>query len=364
MGIIDMSDGNKIVIITENKRLYQALSNVIKKKDCIIETGIPALCDLNLIKTQVKIYKNTAFLRKAYSDFVKINGSPPLSLVLDYRIELGLEKSIDPDKKKVFRTFLISSVIFTKSHNFKSGDTINMILIGAPKDVREFEIFKDYPHIVFKTVRTTNQTINSFLDYYMKNPSETKKIFHFDYLVIDESNDVVEPAKKFEKILDKLREHKERIVYKEKVKGQTPIMEGMFEPAKIMYKISDARLYVDGEILNIENNPEYNEYQPDIIYIVGYYVNSTLQEVNKKLERFLTDDLPKIRKVTPEEKIILSLNSHTVIDGATTHALNTLLSYKLHEFKNIVIITSDDNYRKMENSPGFISLRKFITKRI
>ncbi len=356
---------NKIVIITENRRLYQALSNIIiKKKNCSIEENIPALSDLNLIKTQIKVVKKTFFIREAYSDFIKTYNCPPLALILDYKIDLGLEKSLDPDNKKLLRTFLISSVIFTKSSNFNIANNINMIFIGKPKDIKELEIFKDCPHMIFKTVKTTNPTINSFLDYYIKNPIEAKKIFYFDYLIIDNTNDVVKPAEKFEKILDKILERKETLMHKEKTKNQTPIIKGNFEPAKIMYKISNARLYIDGKIYNIENNPKFNEYKPDIVYIVGYYVNNTIQDVNKKLEKFFVEDLPKIKKVTPEEKIVLSLNSHTVIDGATTHALNTLLSYKLHMFKNISIITTEENYKKMGNSPGFISLKKFLTKKL
>lgn len=363
-GLIIMKCNNKIIVLTENQRLYHALANVIKEKKCIIDTSIPALSDLNLIKTQLKVSKNTSFLRVAYSEFLKTNNSLPLAIIMEYKIDVGLEKAIDPDKKKILRAFLISNVTYTKSHSFNPNSCINMIFIGGPGDARELDIIKDYPHLIFKTVKTTNESINSFLEYYTKNPTETKKIFHFDYIIIDETNDVVGPSRDFEKILDGLLISKEKMEVQEKIKDQTPIMEGDFEPAKIMYKISDARLYVDGEIFNIENKPKFDKYQEGTIYIVGYYVNNTVQEVNRKLDKFLTEDLPKIKKITPEDKIILSLNSHTIIDGATTHALNTLLSYKLYDFKNIHILTSAENQKKIKNSPGFISLRKFINEKI
>jgi len=356
-----MLDCKKIVLMIENKRLYQALASIIKKKGYEIVTKYPALSDINLIKINIRNDKSTQFIRDAYNQLLKENEKPPLIIVLDYRIDLGLDRSIDPDKKKILRTLLISNVIYTRSKSF-SNNRINFIFVGGPNDIKELEIFKDYPHFIFKTVKTTNETINTILDFYINNPDKTKSAFKFDYLLIDETNDITIPATKFENIIKEMENEKRTIENKEKTKNQTPIMDGEFEPAKIIYKISDIRLYADGEIYNIENNPKFGKYKCNIIYVVGYFVNKTIPAVNAKIEKFISEELPKIRKITPEDKIVVSLNSHSVIDGATTHALNTLISFKLHHYKNISILTDEKNYKKMENSPGFISIRKFIKR--
>ncbi|MBN1897623.1 MAG: hypothetical protein JW827_02515 [Spirochaetes bacterium] len=359
-----MSENKKVLIITQNKRLLQALTNIIKNKDCSLVSGYPGLNDISLMKLQIKIKKNTSFIRTSFNQFIKDNGGPPVTIVLDYRMDLGLDDSLDPDKKKLFRTFIISSILLSRANTFGTYNTISMIFVGGPGDVKHFKAFKQYPNIVFKTVRTNNQQINDILDYYITHPEEANKIFYFNYLIINESNDVIEPSKKFEKILDKVLSYQEKIVYKEKVKDQTPIMDGKYEPAKVVFKYSNSYVYLDGKTMNIENNQTYQQYKVNTVYIDGYYVNSTLQEVNRKLEKFFLEDLPKIRKVTPEDRIELDLNHHSIIDGATTHALNILVSFKLHEYKNIEILTNNENYRKMEKSPGFISLRKHIIKRL
>ncbi len=356
-----MLDCKKIILMTENKRLNQALASIIKKKGYDVVTKYPALSDINLIKLNIKNVKSTQFIRDAYNKFLKENNKPPLLIVLDYRIDLGLDKNIDPDKKKILRTLLISNVIYTRSQSF-SQNRINFVFVGGPNDINELEIFRDYPHFIFKTVKTTDGTINSILDSYINDLDKTKKLFKFDYLLIDETNNINHSSEKFENILKELETEKRTIENKEKTKDQTPIMDGDFEPAKILFKISDARLYADGEIYNIENNPKFEKYKCDIIYIVGYFVNKTIPVVNSRIEKFISEELPKIRKIDPEDKILISLNSHSVIDGATTHALNSLISFKLHNYKNISIITDEKNYKKMENSPGFISLRKFIKR--
>ena len=149
-----------------------------------------------------------------------------------------------------------------------------------------------------------------------------------------------------------------------KGKDQTGILTGKFDAAKVLYKISDLRLYMEGKIYNIENNPKFDKYKENVVYILGYYVQSNMSEVNTKLEKFLLDDLPKIKQLTIDTELNISLEGHTIIDGGVAPALNILLSIKLKDFKNIRLTTSPVNYNKMENSPGFISLRKYIIKKL
>jgi hypothetical protein len=353
-------EANKIIILTENKRLFHSISNVIKNNNCEISNDMPLLADMTLIKTQLKITQNTTFLRTAFFDFIKKYSQPPILTLLDYKIETGLPKEIDPDNKKILRTFLLTLATYSKSEFFQNKHKLNLIMIGTSKDLRELEIYKSYPHFAFKNIKTSNQIVNSILEFYANNPEETKKIFNFDYIIVDESQDVIKPTNEFERILKNILETREKTEIAEKSKGQTPIMHGNFEPAKIIYKISDAKIYIDGNFYDISDKTQFNDYKENIVYIVGHYVNPTISEVNKKIEKFLKEDLPKIKKIGPNEKIIFSLNSHTIVDGSTSTALNTLFGFKFADYKNLAIITSKENYQKFLNSPGFISLKKYF----
>lgn len=357
-----MDATNKIIFITENKRLFHSISNVTKKYKLEIESELLPLCDLTFIKTQLKFNPSTKFIRTAFLDFYKKYNHLPFLILMDYRIDAGLSKEVDPDNKKILRAILVSTALITKSENFHNNEKVNIILIGSPKDIKDFEIYKSHPYFIFKTIKTSNLAIDSILEFYVNNPEKTKEIFYFDYLVINENQDVVTPTNDFERIVKNIIEKKEKLLIAEKTKDQTPIITEYYEPAKVMYKISDARLYVDGQIFDITGKEKFKELKEGIIYIVGHYVNSNYLEVNKKIEKFLREDLSKIRKFTPDEKIIISINSHTVIDGSTSTAINTLFGFKLSDFKNLVILTSEENHKKLENSPGFISLRKYLLK--
>ncbi len=351
---------DKVILLTDNKRLYQALQPEIKKKNLTIENSIKDISDLNYIKSLINITKSTKFIREGFSKFIKENKSTPFATIIDYRINIDKD---NPRAKATFplcRTFLITAAILDKMPDLEYNK-YNFILIGYPTDLKIFEIFHSYPHMIFKNLIKILPNLSKILNKYAENPEYTQSLFYFDYLIIDNVNNDITPAlTKFEKIINKLNEKKIKEKNMERAKDQTPLMQGNFEPAKIMYKISNARVYIDGKIYNIENNPKFNKYKENIIYIVGHFVNTTVKDVSQKLEKFIINDLPKIKKVTPDMPLYISVNSHTIVDGATAPNLSVFLGTKLSQFKNIKILTSKDNLSKFEKSPGFITLKKYI----
>ncbi len=355
--------GKKIILLTNHKRLHKALSQSIKKKGLQYENSISALCDIDHIFKLIKITKNTLFIRDAYSDFIKKNNGTPLCIVIDYKIDLGLPLNLDPDKMKLVRTFLISSVILGNMTNLHYNKT-NIIFISSPDNHKQLEGFKADPSSLFKLIMTTQPQLNQLLQKFVDKPEEAKRLFYINYLFIDSRNDVFPAVERLENIIDKLLVRKQSMLNEEKAKGQTGLLSGTFEPAKVLFKLSDARLYLESKIYNIENNHKFDKYKENIIYIIGHYVHSNVNEVNQKLKSFILDGLPKLKKITADTEINISLNSHSIIDGGITPALNILLSTTLKDYKNIRLITSPVNFSKMEKSPGFISLRNYIFKRL
>lgn len=354
-------ENKKIIVLTVDKRLYKAILLSVKSKGLEVETKSSYLSDIEHIGKLLKLSKNTSFLRDEYSNFIKENNGTPLAVILDYKIDFELDPTLDPDKMKLLRTFIISSVILQNIANLAYSIS-NFILIGHPQYLKQFKLFKENPHLIFKLVRTTNPQINAMLDKNLNNPEYTKKIFSFDYILMDESNDVITASQKLELILDELLKKKQSIMNKEKTKDQTEIITGEQEPAKIIYKLSNSRLYMDGKLFNIENNNKFEQYRENIIYIAGYYTHLTVNLVNLKLLKLILEDLPKLKNISADAKLEISINSHTVVDSGTTHALNIILTTKLSDYKNIKIITSPENFSKFEKSPGFISLRNYIMK--
>ena len=355
--------GEKAIILTKDKRLLKALLQSVRKKKLEYEAESASLYNLEHISRMIKSIKNTSFIREAYSNFIKDNDGTPLCIILDYKIDFGLSKELDPDNMKLLKTFVVSSVILTNKTNLAYNVT-NIILIGSPQNLKQLELFKSNPHLVYKIVKTENPQVNQLLDEALGNPEQTKHLFTMDYLLMDETNDTISAANKLEVILDKLLRKKQSLLNLKKSKGQTELLTGKYEPAKLLYKISEARLYLDGKIYNIENNSKFDKYKENTIYIQGYYIHGNVNEVNEKIEKFVLDDLPKLRKISIDTEINISLNSHTIIDGGIAPALNILLSIRLKDFKNIHLITSPVNFKKIEKSPGFISLRNYIIKNL
>lgn len=355
--------GEKVIILTKNKRLLKALLRSIRENNLEYETETTSLYDMDHITRMVKITRNTLFIREAYSNYIKENNGTPLCIIMDYKIDFGLSKELDPDNMKLLRTFVVSSVILTNTTSLAYNVT-NITLIGSPRHLKQLELFKTDPFLLYKIVQTKNPQINQLLNQALENPEQTKHLFTMNYLLIDESNDTISAANKLEVILADLIKKKQSLLNWKKTRDQTVLISGKYEAAKLLYKISEARLFLDGKIYNIENNPKFDKYKENSIYIQGYYIHSNVNEVNTKIEKFILDDLPKLRKISIDTEINIHLNSHTIIDGGIGPALNILLSIKLKDFKNIHLITSPVNFKKIEKSPGFISLRNYIIKKL
>jgi len=355
--------GEKVIILTTNNRLCKALLQSVRKKNLEYESENISLYDMKHITRMVRTTKNTLFLREAFGNFIKENNGTPLCIVIDYKIDFGLPRNLDPDNMKLLKTFLVSSVILTDKTNLTYNVT-NLVLISSPQNLKQLDMFKANPYLAYKIVKTENQQVNQLLEKAAGSAEKGNSLFSIDYLLIDESNDTLSAAHKLEVILDNLLKKKQSLMNLKKTEGQTEIISGKYEAAKILYKISDARLYLDGKVFNIENNDKFEKYKEDVIYILGYYIQNNVNQVNEKLEKFILEDLPRLRNISIDTEINISLNSHTIIDGGIAPALNILLSIKLKDFKNIHLITSPVNFKKIEKSPGFISLRNYIIKRL
>ena len=153
------------------------------------------------------------------------------------------------------------------------------------------------------------------LDEVLENPEKINNVFTVNYLLMDQANDYISAAGRLETLLDKYIQKRKSLINLEKGKTQTEILSGEYDPAKILFKISDTRLYIDGKIFNTEGDPKFEKYKENIIYIQGYYIQSTVAHVNKILEKFILVDYPKIKPISKDSEIHISLGDHTIIDG-------------------------------------------------
>lgn len=360
---MEKKSGQKVIVLTKNKRLRQALIQSIKKKGLEYESEIISLYDIDHITKMIKSTGNTRFLRNAFSDLIKENNGTPLCIIIDYLVDFGLSKELDPDNMKLLRTFSISSIILANISNLLYNIT-NIVLIGSPGNLKELEIFKSNPHFVFKIAKTQNPGLNKILDEVLENPEKIKNVFTVNYLLMDQTNDYLSAASKLETLLDKYIQKRQSLINLKRSNSQAKLLTGEYDPAKILFKISDTQIYIAGETFDIDGNPEFEKYKKNIIYIQGYYIQSTVARVNETLEKFILIDYPKIRQLSVDSEIHISLEDQAIIDGGIAPALNILLSTKLKDFKDIHLITSPVNFTKIENSPGFISLRNYIIKKL
>ena len=118
----------KSILLTQDRRLEQFIKVLMRTKKKELESEFPLLSDLNALRTDIQQYGNTLHLRGEFGSFIKSFGFPYM-IIMDYFIDFGLPKSVDPDMRKLLRTFLIAFTILANGKGFDSA-TSNLVLRG------------------------------------------------------------------------------------------------------------------------------------------------------------------------------------------------------------------------------------------
>ncbi len=347
------SNSKHIILITENVRNENALRNALATRPVELETENSNLHSVKDIRTTIHRTRNTSFIRADLFNCIRTHGMPYF-IGLDYTIDFGLGDELDPDRRKLLRTFLISCIVLSRGKGFENVRA-NFLLFADPEKLEEARSLITRPETILSMLRTRDEKVNRIISTLRGNTTQFNRLFYFN--CIDNSLQSTEKEKAVADFVEAI-DAREKLSASVAGKLQSNAKDTQSAPARVMVKRDDGNVIVDGttvEPSEIENAAEMN---PGQVYIVGDWTNVHVRNVADRVITLVkkgTDDF----SFTSEDQIILHLGNLCAIDGTTATSLAQLLGNQLHGY-NITLMVSPEIQRILEKSNGYSMIRNYL----
>ena len=348
------NNSGRVILITDNNRNENAMRNALATRPVELATGYQHLYSVDSIRTTINKTRNSSFLRAELFNFIRSHGMPYF-LGLDYTINLDLDDALDPDKRKILRTFLISSIILSRGTGFENMRA-NFLLFAEPGKVEEARSLIKRPSTLLSMLHTRDEKVNRIINTMKENSTLFNRIFYID--CIDNS---LAPTQKENAIREFAEAIDRRLELEASIAGRmkTKVEKSPGGPARVVMKLDDGNVIADGHEIPLEKIGKYKSFNPQEIYVVGDWTNVNIRSVAEKIAAFIKKGFNDFRFST-DEQIILHLGKMCTIDGATATSLAQLLVNQLHEYK-ITLMVSPENQRILEKSNGYSMIRSYVT---
>lgn len=351
----DVVASKKAIVITENKRALMGVRNSFVKRNIEIESRFLNLTSLSIIRRVVANVKNTSPIRTELFKFIREIGIP-YSIVIDYEIDLKLDTTLDPDRKKLLRTLLISHIILSRGKGFELLRGNFLILV----EDREFESIKHYedmPIRILDLLKTKNEVVNTFIKELRENPVTFNRIFYFKVINVGAPPDVFQ--EEMNEYLNKVEERfKQGVLLKGK--NQAPVLNDTADAGNVVFRVDQEYVFVDGEEQKLSDNPDYQNIPINEIHIIGSWTSRNKLEVGKKLNAMILN-LENRELIKSGNKIVLAVGEKCVVDGSTASSLAQLMIQDLKNYSNIKLKVNERSIKILENSKGFSMIREFLS---
>ncbi len=365
---------SKSIIITESKNIQKYFKSILKQKGLeFVEE--PLLYDIETIKNSIKDNKNTSEIRNKFGEHIKKFGLP-LILVLDYMINLGLDKESDPDHRKLLRTFIIAYAILLQGKGYNQSKNI-IVLIGDERMTKHFQLFQKKPHLLFKLVKVSNVKVNKFLDMYANNPELAKNNFRVEYLFKPEGGVITGQLNQIGDIATMaLRVNNEsvQIKHNDLISAKKLVQ----NPANINleYKFANGKMVRDGITSEQDSNLEASnntiqsdknvEMLNDTLYVSGDWVSVNQMEVADKIASFFEKKIkPVWEQEIPDAKnkrmpISIFLTDDVNLEKGMIPSLIQLIEHRLNKIGKVSLYISKKNREEISSAAGFSFLESYF----
>ena len=273
---------------------------------------------------------------------------------MDMTIDTGLNTDIE--SIKTLKTLLISYIIIMQSELF-SDISCNLLILADNKEYIKFNEFTKHPQKILRTLKTNDERLNNIIYDLTINDEKYKK--NFNILVTDAGQ---EPSIIRSEIILFLNMIKAKDRLRTRIVKQKPVLTAVPKinaaPAADVILRLGSIFYKNGE----EGAP-YNsniDIKEREIYIIGNFTSYTRLEVIERLLCLIKTGFGNEFNLKKEDSLILNIPGETIIDTTTPITLAQLLSKELHDFKNIQIKTTTENYNILQQSKGFGMIQKNI----
>lgn len=180
---------NKVIFISERTRIATPIKIALNKLGFEFATDYPALSSIPLIRKGIARTGRTAFIRTELLRFIKEKGFPR-GIIMDSRIELGLDPALDAGGIKLLKTMIITYIILSKGADCRSLRGNFILLTKGDSFEKEFGLGAD-PHGVVKLLSTQNPEINFFIEELKGNRARFDEMFSIKLLDAELSSDAI-----------------------------------------------------------------------------------------------------------------------------------------------------------------------------
>ncbi len=347
------NNSGHIILITENNRNENSLRNALATRPVELETGNSSLYSVEHIRATIQETRTTTFIRAELFNFIRAHGMPYF-IGLDYTIDLGLGNELDPDKRKLLRSFLISCIVLSRGKGFENIRA-NFLLFAHPHQLDEARSLVSRPEAILSMLRTRDEKVNRIINTLKGNTTLFNRLFYFE--CIDNSMQSTRKEKAVTDFVEAI-DAREKLSASIAGKIQSNAKDTHSVPARVMVKRDDGNVIVDGTTVEPSAIETIAAMKPGQVYIVGDWTNVHIRSVADKVITLVkkgTDDF----SFTSEDQIILHLGNLCTIDGTTATSLAQLLGNQLHGY-TITLMVSPENQRILEKSNGYSMIRSYL----
>ncbi|UCB46947.1 MAG: hypothetical protein JSV25_05890 [Spirochaetota bacterium] len=350
----------KSILLTQDRRLEQFIKVLMRTKKKELETDLPLLYDLNALRSDIQKCCNTLHLRGEFGSFIKNFGFPYM-IVMDYIIDFGLSKGVDPDMRKLLRTFLIAFTILANGKGFDSA-TSNIVLIIEKKYLRTVLEFVRDPALLLEQIKTQDARVNAIIESFAQDSDRVKGFFNLSYIFRPDEGNYNKEMENLERIIDA---SDNLLKKKELKKGSSAVSEMItedVEPARVICRATIDRIIKNGGVHEISDD-EREQYKEKDITLIGAITVKTIKTVNDRIvETFKA--MNKINPFKKDERIFINIPDISLIDGSFASSMGSFLNSELGLYKGVSLNMGKNNSMKVKDSPGYIGIKDYIIKNL
>jgi hypothetical protein len=358
---------SKSILLIQDKRFAHYIRQTLNNAKKEVDDSYPLLNDIEALRGDLLLNRNTRNFRTSLAQFIKYNGFPFL-FIIDYTVDLGLRKDEDPDKHKLLRTVLIAFTILAGAKGY-SNAIANIVLLVSKKEVAVIESFIRNPVLIASQIKTQDERVNALINNFFSDIERVRNFFHISYLYQPGDSDFYTEIERLNKIIEETKARIEDIDKKEEeekkktIEDKTTAMNHEdLEPADVICRATTDKILINGELREITEE-EKKLYQEKTIVLKGPLTVRTMHIVKDRIIATF-NAMAKIHPFKKDERLFIEIPDTSSVDGSVASSLGTFLTNTLSKYRGISINIGNENLEKLKNSKAYFAIEDYVLKEL
>jgi hypothetical protein len=358
---------SKSILLIQDKRFAHYIRQTLNNAKKEVDDSYPLLNDIEALRGDLLLNRNTRNFRASLAQFIKYNGFPFL-LIIDYMVDLGLSRDEDPDRRKLMRTVLIAYTILASAKGY-SNALANIVFLISKKETPLIEAFIKNPALLVSQIKTQDERVNALINTFFSDRKRVKDFFHISYLYnpgnsdyyteIERLNKIIEETKQRIEYIDKKKEEEKKQATEDKI---TAMNTQELEPADVICRATTDKILINGELREITEE-EKKLYQEKMIVLKGPLTVRTMHVVKERILATF-NAMAKIHPFKKDERLFINIPDTSSVDGSVASSLGTFLANTLSRYNGISLNIGHENLEKLKNSKAYFAIEDFVLKEL